>query len=112
MDIGVTLKKMLPCLVLLALSYQGSAQAAGSVELQRICIREQLDVHRGQSASKLNEESFNGFCGCVSSHLEQHLTSDQLKDVPEVSKNKPLWLISAERNAHSACLKPSGKFST
>jgi len=111
-DFGVKLKKVLPCAVLLALSFQGLAQAAGSIELQRMCTREQLEIHRGQNASKLNEDAFNGFCSCVSTHLEQHLSSDQLKAVLEASKNKPAWLRTAKRNAHSACLKPSAKFST
>ena len=106
------LKKVLSCAVLLALSSPGLAQAAGSIELQRMCTREQLEIHRGQNASKLNEDAFNGFCSCVSTHLEQHLSSDQLKAVLEASKNKPAWLRTAKRNAHSACLKPSAKFST
>ena len=106
------LKKVLSCAVLLALSFQGLAQPAGSIELQRMCTREQLEIHREQNASKLNEDAFNGFCSCVSTHLEQHLSSDQLKAVLEASKNKPAWLRTAKRNAHSACLKPSAKFST
>ena len=106
------LKKVLSCAVLLALSSLGLAQAAGSIELQRMCTREQLEIHRGQNASKLGEDAFNGFCSCVSTHLEQHLSSDQLKAVPEASKNKPAWLRAAERSAYGACLKPSSKLST
>ena len=106
------LKKVLSCMVLLALSSTALAQAASSTELHRMCTREQLEIHRGQNASKLNQDAFNGFCSCVSMHLEQHLSSDQLKAVPEASKNKPAWLRAAERNAYGACLKPSSKFST
>lgn len=112
MDFGVDLRQALPYLALLALSFQGPVEAAGSVELQRMCTREQLEIHRGQSADRLNEDSFNGFCSCVSSHLEQHLSADQLMTLPEASKNKPAWLRAAEKSAHSACLKPNVRFST
>jgi hypothetical protein len=109
---GMALKKWLGGLVLLASSLQGVAQAAGGAELQIICIREQLEIHLGQSANRLNEDSFNGFCGCVATHLEQHLSTEQRKALAEVTNNKPAWLRTAEKNAHRACLKPSGKFST
>lgn len=108
----MTLKKVLPYLALLALCFQGLVQAAGSIELQRMCTREQLEIHRGQNANKLNEDSFKDFCSCVSTHLEQHLSANQLSTLPEASKNKPAWLRTAEKNAHSACLKPSARFST
>lgn len=108
----MTLKKVLPYLALLALCFQGLVQAAGSSELQRMCTREQLEIHRGQNANKLNEDSFNGFCSCVSTHLEQHLSPDQLRTLPEASKNKPAWIRAARRNAQNACLKRGAKFST
>lgn len=83
-----------------------------STVLQKACLNEQLNLHKGVKGPAIEARKFNEYCQCETDHIISRATKEQLNQISKNQTVKPSWLPQFKFNALKSCTAQDKKTTT
>lgn len=83
-----------------------------STDLQKACVNEQLNLHKGVKGHAIEASNFNEYCKCETDHVVKRATKEQLNQISKKQAIKPNWLTQLKSNALKSCTAQEKQITT
>lgn len=83
-----------------------------STDLQKACVSEQLNLHKGVKGLAIEARNFNEYCKCETDHIISRATKEQLNQISKKQTVKPNWLSQLKFNALKSCTAQDKQITT
>lgn len=83
-----------------------------STDLQKACVNEQLNLHKGVKGHAIEASNFNEYCKCETDHIVSRATKEQLNQISKKQVIKPNWLTQLKSNALKICTAQEKQITT
>ena len=83
-----------------------------STDLQKACVNEQLNLHKGIKGHAIEASNFNEYCKCETDHIMNRATKEQLNQILKKPATRPNWLPKLKSNAVKSCTAQEKQITT
>ena len=83
-----------------------------STDLQKACVNEQVDLHKGIKGHAIKASNFNEYCKCETDYILNKATKEQLNQISKNQSIKPNWLPQFKSNALKSCTAQEKQITT